>query len=221
MELQKHFDGKIQDSARKVALWPSYWCRAIRTLGSAGCVGKWAEEALGTRSQFWCVLCPVALMGEHELSLALNTTESKHDATPLRKCCGVCLCPAEGHSWGWAVLGCPESSAHSCSWPCQVTPYHTLALLHVGTGRHFFVLRAPKGEMVSLGTAQLWGKYSGSKCRSHWCWWKHFSWSQESAKGASAFLNGRKTGKNLKALKKQVCVIFILHNTNLPFCREI
>lgn len=56
----------------------------------------------------------------------------------------------ERHSWGWAVLGCPESPAQGCPWPRQVILYHTSALLHVGIGRHLFVPCAPKGEWCLL-----------------------------------------------------------------------
>lgn len=221
MELQKHFNGKIQDSLSKVALWLSYWCRAIYTRGSAGRVGKWAKEALGLTPS--PDVCYAQWLSWGNMSwLWLWTQQNPSTTLPLKVCCGQremlwsLPCAQQGETLlGLGSAGVPRKPSSGLPMATPGDPLSYLSSATCGHWETFVCAVCSKGGMVLVGTAQLWGKYSGSKCRSHWCWWKHFSWSRESGKWPSAFPYERRVGKNLKALKKQVCLCLLFQGIKM------
>lgn len=167
--------------------------------GNARLAGK-QEKALGPApspdvccAQWLSVenMCGLWLWAQQDLSILLYL----RCALGRGKCSGVCPSPGECNhlswpcrSWGWVV---PQ--------PCEVNSHLSPAMC--GHWEMFISAVCSEGGMVLVDAAQLWWKYSGAKCRSHWCWWRHFPWSKKSAKWPFHFPCGSKA-KNWRFWRK-------------------
>lgn len=100
-------------------------------------------------------------MGEHELALALNTTESKHDAPPqgLLWAEGNVVesaCAQQGETLlGLGSAGVPRKPSSGLSMATPGDPLSYLSSATCGHWETFVCAVCSKGGMVLVGTAQL------------------------------------------------------------------